>query len=39
MYDIEDIFELVKYRDQELTVDYIVEILKQGALKEAEETA
>jgi Zn-dependent M16 (insulinase) family peptidase len=34
-YDAEDIFELLKSRDQELTLDDLVEIRKQSALVEA----
>jgi hypothetical protein len=36
-YDAEDIFELLTFRDQELTLDDLVEIRKQSALEGAEE--
>jgi hypothetical protein len=36
-YEAEDIFDFLKYNDQELTVDCVVEIRKQRALEEAAE--
>jgi hypothetical protein len=35
VYDAEDIFELLKSRDQELMIDSLFEIRKQSALEEA----
>ena len=37
MYDAEDILELLKSHDQQLTIDDLVEIQQQSVLEEAEE--
>jgi cysteine synthase len=36
-YGAEDVFELLNYHDQELTLGHLVEIRKQSAVEEAEE--
>jgi hypothetical protein len=37
-YDAENFFHLLNYHEQKLTLDYVVEILTQGVLEEADET-
>jgi hypothetical protein len=36
-YDAEDVREILNSHDQELTLDYLVELRKQSAFEEAEE--